>query len=75
MSSLALIPFFWDPTFLLLIPAMILAFWAQGRVGNTYKKYSQIPSRRGQSGAEVTRALLAEQGMTQVAVRLASVLI
>ena len=41
-------PFFiWDPTMILLIPAIILAIWAQMRVSSTYNKYSKISSIRG----------------------------
>ena len=29
----------WDSTYLLLIPAFILAIYAQGKVQKTYKKY------------------------------------
>lgn len=35
---------FLDPTFLLLIPALALAFFAQIRVRSAFKKYSQIPT-------------------------------
>ena len=36
-------PFF-DPTFLMLIPAMIFAFWAQWKVQSTYQRYSRVPA-------------------------------
>ena len=38
---------FWgDATILVLIPAMIFAFWAQMKVNSTFKKYAKVPSRR-----------------------------
>ena len=46
---------FWDPTMVLLIPAMILAMYAQMKVNSTYHHYSQIASQRGMTGADVAR--------------------
>ena len=33
--------FFWDPTMILLIPAVIVTAYAQMKVQSTYHKYSQ----------------------------------
>lgn len=49
---------FWDPTFLLLIPALALAFFAQIKVRSAFKKYSQIPNRRGITGYQAARRIL-----------------
>ena len=57
-----------DPTFLLLIPAMIFAIWAQMRVSSTYKKYSAIASAQGISGAKAAGYLLQRNGITDVEV-------
>ncbi|MDI3546421.1 MAG: uncharacterized protein PWR10_73 [Halanaerobiales bacterium] len=62
-------PFFYDPTFILLIPAFIIAIYAQFKVKATFNKYSQQYASRGLSGAEVARELLREQGINDVAVR------
>ena len=51
-------PFYFDPTYVLLIPAILLAIYAQTRVQTTFNKYSQIPARSGMTGAEVAMALL-----------------
>jgi len=61
--------FFFDPTFLLLIPAMLLAFYAQNKVTRTYKKYRQIASMRGMTGAQVAQHILQQHGLYDVAVR------
>jgi Zn-dependent membrane protease YugP len=55
-----------DPTFLLLIPAMIFAFWAQWKVQNTYKKMSKVRAANGMSGQSVARAIMAQNGVTDV---------
>lgn len=49
---------FYDSTFILLIPALILAFYAQWKVSSTYAKYSQVPCKRGYTGAQVARYIL-----------------
>ena len=59
---------FWDPTMILLIPALILAFWAQGKVKGSYQKYSRIRSASGLTGATVARKLLNMNGLNDVEV-------
>lgn len=62
-------PFFlFDPTMILLLPAIALAIWAQMRVKNAYKKYSRISSSQGVSGAKVAQYLLQHNGITDVQV-------
>ena len=41
--------------YLLVLPAFLLALWAQLRVKTTYAKYSKIRSVRGRTAAEVAR--------------------
>jgi Zn-dependent membrane protease YugP len=59
---------FWDPTMLLLIPGMILAFYAQMKVKSTYQKYSEIPAASGRSGKEIAETILRQNGITDVTV-------
>ena len=60
---------FWgDATILVLIPAMIFAFWAQMKVNSTFKKYAKVPSRRGLTGAEAARRVLDASGLYHVRV-------
>ena len=49
---------FFDSTMILLIPAAVLAFWAQMRVKSTYQKYAKVPASNGMTGADVARRLL-----------------
>jgi hypothetical protein len=62
-----LFPFF-DPTIVLLIPAFILAIYAQAKVRGTYSKYARIRCRSGVSGDEVAQALISSEGITGVRV-------
>ncbi len=59
---------FFDPTMLIIIPAMIFAMIAQARVSSTFNKYSSVPSRQGYTGADVARQLLLSAGITDVTV-------
>ena len=42
---------------LFLVPGMLLMMWAQYRVQSTYKKYAQIGSSMGMTGAEVAEKI------------------
>lgn len=54
--------------YLLVLPAFLLALWAQLRVKTTYAKYSKIRSARGRTAAEVARQILNDHGLTYVRV-------
>lgn len=58
-------PFF-DPTLVILIPAVIMAIWAQTRVRSVYRKYNRIDSSSGMSGADVARRILQQEGLEGV---------
>ena len=57
-----------DATLLLLIPAVILALWAQMRISSTFRRYSQVSSARGMRASEAARRLLDRFGLNHVAV-------
>jgi len=59
---------FYDPTMLLLIPAILLALWAQFLVKSTYNKYSKVPASSGMTGADVAQRLLSDGGLGDVQV-------
>lgn len=57
---------FYDPTILIILPAFILAIYAQIKVKNTFNKYSKIRSNRGFTGAEVAREILNKNGLSSI---------
>ena len=61
-------PFFFDPTMMLLIPALLLALWAQTRVKTVFARYSTVGSRQGVTAAAAARALLDRFGLMDVPV-------
>ena len=50
--------FLGDWTVLVLIPAMIFAFWAQINVQMTFSRFRQVRNRRGLTAADVARRIL-----------------
>jgi len=54
--------FYFDYTMVLLIPAILLSFYAQWKVRSTFEKYSRVPNRRGLTGVEVANAILNGNG-------------
>lgn len=51
-----------DPTYLLLIPGLLLAFYAQWKVKSAYAKYSKVPLSSRVSGAEAAERILRQNG-------------
>lgn len=49
---------------IIILPAFILSLYAQFKVKGTFKKYSQVRSSRGYSGADVAGTILRRNGMT-----------
>ena len=54
--------FFWDYTWFLLIPPLILALYAQQKVRSTYRLFSTKTARSRISGAEMARRILDYSG-------------
>jgi Zn-dependent membrane protease YugP len=59
--------FFFDPLyFVLVMPALLLAFYAQMKVRSAYSKWLQIPNARGLSGLDAARYLLSANQLGDV---------
>lgn len=50
--------FFWDYTYFLIVPPLLLAFYAQARVRGTYAKYGKLGASSGISGAQMAKEIL-----------------
>ena len=57
-----------DSTFLLVIPALILAFYAQARVKSAYRKYGQVFASSRITGAQAAYQLLQTAGAGEVTI-------
>ena len=45
--------FFWDWTYILIFPGLLLGLWAQHKVKSTYEQYSRVGTRLGQPASAV----------------------
>ncbi|HAI52302.1 MAG: zinc metallopeptidase [Limnochordia bacterium] len=59
---------FYDPTFILVLPALLLALYAQVKVKSTFARYLQERSYVGLTGAQVARQILNANGLHNVSV-------
>lgn len=55
-------------TIWIIIPAIILAFYAQSRVKANYNKYAKVRNATGMTGADVAREILRRNGLSHVQV-------
>jgi uncharacterized protein len=60
--------FGWDPTFILLLPAMFFAMWAQWKVQHTYAEMSRVRAANGMTGAAMAADIMRRNGVTDVTV-------
>lgn len=49
-----------------MIPALLLALWAQFKLRSNYERYSQVGTRNGLSGAQTAREILDRNGLPNV---------
>lgn len=59
---------FFHWSYLLLIPGLLLTFWASNNIKGTYRRYAQIPSSLGLTGAQVAQTILSKMGIQGVKV-------
>lgn len=59
-----------DMTYVVLVlPCVILAMWASARVNSTFRKYAQVHSRKGLTGAQAAQRVLSDNGVTNVQIQ------
>ena len=61
-------PFFYDWTYILLIPALILSMWAQFRVTSTFGRFSKVRASSGMTATQMAERLLHAEGVYDVSV-------
>lgn len=59
-----------DSTIIILIPAIIFTFYAQGKVNSAYSRYSAVRNRKGLTGAEAARRILDRNGLQDIRIEL-----
>ena len=58
--------YYYDPTYILLIPAIIFTLFAQAKVKSAYRKYSGVRNMRGITGMQAARRILDANGLQHV---------
>lgn len=61
---------FYDPTFILVLPALLLAMYAQFRVNSTFNRYLRERSFAGLTGAQAARRILDDNGLHNISVEM-----
>lgn len=60
--------FFYDWTFLIVLPGLILALIAQAGVSGTFARFQRVPARIGLTGAMLARRMLDSRGLNDISI-------
>ena len=60
----------YDPTYIILIPAIILTLYAQFKVSSTTNKYFRVRTQRGYTGEQTAREILNANGIYDVRIEM-----
>jgi len=62
--------FFWgfDPTFVIAVPGLLFALWAQWKVQSTYQRMSRVRAANGMTGREMAESILRRNSIDGVQV-------
>lgn len=58
--------FYYDSTFLILIPAILISMYAQQKVKGTFAKYSKVFSSSNYTGLDIARLILDKNGLEYI---------
>ena len=62
--------YYYDYSWFVLIPAILLTMITQARINSAYRTYSQVPISTGVTGAEAARAMMDANGLRGVAINI-----
>ncbi len=60
--------YYYDYSWFVLLPAIILTMITQARINRAYRTYSQVPVSTGVTGAEAARAMMDANGLSGIAI-------
>lgn len=58
--------YWWDWTWIILVPAIVLSLIAQARVSAAYNRYSRVATQGGRTAADVVAEMFAREGIENV---------
>lgn len=62
--------YYYDYSWFVLLPAILLTMITQARINSAYRTYSQVPVSTGITGAEAARAMMDANGLSGVAINI-----
>lgn len=62
--------FLWDPTYIILLPALLLSIYASMKVRSTFAYFSDIPNSRRLTGREAAEIILRSIGLNDVKIEM-----
>lgn len=62
------LPFFMGPSILVLLPALVLAIYAQYKVRSTYSRYARVRTANGTTALQAAKRILEGAGIGEVAI-------
>lgn len=62
--------FLWDPTYIILLPALLLSIYASLKVRSTFAYFSDIPNSRRLTGREAAEIILRSIGLNDVRIEM-----
>ncbi|WP_125608381.1 zinc metallopeptidase [Lapidilactobacillus bayanensis] len=60
---------FFDPTFILVIAGLVISMIASAHVNSTFRRYDEVQSNSGITGAQAAQAILDNAGITDVRIQ------
>ena len=68
MNTMGYYGYGFDWTYLMVLAGAFLSMWASARVNSTFHKYAGVRSMSGMTGAQVARAILDRNGLSEIPV-------
>ncbi|MDF2892964.1 MAG: peptidase rane zinc metallopeptidase [Clostridia bacterium] len=59
-----------DPTFIILIPAILFAAYAQSKINSTFNTYLRVRNSNGYTGYQVARTILDNHGLQEIPIEM-----
>lgn len=59
-----------DPTYIILIPAILFAAFAQSKINSTFNTYLKVRNSNGYTGLQVARTILDNHGLQNISIEL-----
>lgn len=59
-----------DPTFIILIPAILFAAYAQSKINSTFNTYLGVKNSNGYTGYQIARTILDQNGLQNIPIEL-----